>query len=274
MDPIKGPLVGVPQFVPINTHRVRARAIGTIASSTSGEARIVFNPCRMVANDVGAVRIWTNQGGGAIDQSKAQVTEAPGGLNSNVDYSAADFQAAGSIDVINNGDGIKARVVGAMLRVCNVSSVQTRGGVFTALHEPHHKTVETFTRSELASNTKSIIKPAGDGSYVSLLYRPVKPEEVEDWQISAWTVPGGTSLSTPSSAGDGTTLDAFPGYMVVDFKGEPSSSLHIEAYAIIEYAGETMTTLSRPIHLGGGKAADPKDMPKIGTDLARAEDSQ
>jgi len=268
MDPIKGPLVGVPQFVPIETHRVRARAIGTISCGTEGEARIVFNPCRMVANNVGAVRIWTNQGAGAIDQSKASTP-----LDANVDYTDSDFQSTGPTapNVINNGDGIKARVVGALLRVCNVSSVQTRGGVFTALHEPHHKTVETFTRSELASNTKSIIKPAGDGSYVSLLYRPVKPEEVEDWQISAWTIPGGISTSSTSVVGDGTTLDAYPGYMVVDFKGEANTSLHIEAYAIVEYAGESMTTLSRPIHLGGGKAADPKDMPAIGTDLARAE---
>lgn len=271
MDPIKGPLVGVPQFVPIDTHRVRARAIGTI-STTTGDARIVFNPCRMVAKDVGAVRIWTNQGSGVIDQSLLESNESP--LESNVDYVHNDFQATADPAVINNGDGIKARVVGALLRVCNVSSVQTRGGVFTALHEPHHKTVETFTRSELASNTKSIIKPAGDGSYVSLLYRPVKPEEVEDWQINAKTVPGGISSGATTTHGDGTAIDAFPGYMVVDFKGEQNSSLHIEAYAIVEYAGESLTTLSRPIHLGGGKAADPKDMPKVGTDLARMEDDQ
>ena len=269
MDPIKGPLVGVPQFVPINTHRVRARAIGTFQTGTQGEARIVFNPCRMVANNTAPVRVWTNQGDGVINQSLGSA----GVAHSNVDYASTDFQAGSSAtpNTITNGDGIKARVVGALMRVCNVSSVQTRGGVFTALHEPHHKTVETFTRTELASNTKSIIKPAGDGSYVTLLYRPVKPEEVEDWQISAWTVPGGIHSTATSTVGDGTTLDAWPGYMVVDFKGGPSTSLHVEAYAIIEYAGETLTTLSRPIHLGGGKAADPKDMPAIGTDLARAE---
>ena len=269
MDPIRGPLVGVPQFVPIDTHRVRARAIGTI-STTTGDARIVFNPCRMVANDGGPIRIWTNQGGAALDQLQPQVVPL---AQSNVDYNAAQFQATSSTNpgVINNGDGIKARVVGALLRVCNVSAVQTRGGVFTALHEPHHKTVETFSRNDLASNTKSIIKPAGDGSYVSLLYRPVKPEEVEDWQISPFTVPGGIHSHLPTIAGDGTAIDAYPGYMVVDYKGEANTTLHIEAYAIVEYAGESLTTLSRPIHLGGGKAADPKDMPAVGTDLARAE---
>jgi hypothetical protein len=269
MDPIKGPLVGVPQFVPIDTHRVRARAIGTF-DTTTGDARIVFNPCRMVANNTGAVRVWTNQGADIINQGAAQEPQ----LDSNVDYNSNDFQATDALNptVINNGDGVKARVVGAMLRVCNVSSVQTRGGVFTALHEPHHKTVETFTRNELASNTKSIIKPAGDGSFVSLLYRPVKPEEVEDWQICAWTTPGGihaTSLAQNSQ--DGTTLDAYPGYMVVDFKGEQNSTLHVEAYAIIEYAGETVQTLSRPIHLGGGKAASPSDGPRIASDASQAE---
>jgi hypothetical protein len=268
-DPINGPLVGVPQFVPIETHRVRARAIGTMTTGTEGEARICFNPCRMVANDSYPVLMWKNQGGAAIDQAKAREPD----LISNVPYSSLDFQSTNSQtpSTINNGDGIKARVVGAMLRVCNVSAVQTRGGVFTALHEPHHKTVDTFTRSELAGNSKSIIKPAGDGSYVSLLYRPVKPEEVEDWQINAFVVPGNVHAYSTSIAGDGTTLDDYPGYMVVDFKGEGNTTLHVEAYAIIEYAGESLTTLSRPIHLGGGKKADPKDMPAIGTDLKKLE---
>merc|ERR1719199_2159741 len=49
-DPKDGPLVGVPQFVPIDTHRVRARAIGVVGA-TNGSCRIFFNPCRMVANN-------------------------------------------------------------------------------------------------------------------------------------------------------------------------------------------------------------------------------
>merc|ERR1712216_439196 len=170
LDPKDGPLVGVPQFVPIDTHRVRTRAIGVI-NSTGGSARIFFNPCRMVANNSSAVKVWAYGGtkwtGAISDNDTTNET-----FHSNAPYANTDFQStsAATPTTINNGDGVKARVVGAMIRVCNVSSVQTRGGVFTALHEPHHKTLEDFDLSDMSKNTKSIIRPAGDGGYISLLY--------------------------------------------------------------------------------------------------------
>jgi len=272
MDPKDGPLVGVPQFVPIDTHRVRARAIGTIQTGDSGSARIFFNPCRMTSNNETEgvpVQYWTNAGTGAV-------TDASGALrfSSNVTYSQSDFQDTDNTGTIDNGDGIKARVVGAMIRVCNVSAVQTRGGVFTALHEPHHKTLETFTLDELSKNSKSIIRPAGDGGYVSLLYRPVKPEEVEEWQIGPFVVPGQIASGYHSNAQDGTVNDAYPGYMAIDFQGAAGTTLHVEAYAILEYAGETMSTLSRPIHIGGGRAASPGDGAKGAADAANKEQLQ
>ena len=273
LDPKDGPLVGVPQFVPIDTHRVRARAIGTV-TTTNGAARIFFNPCRMVANDAKAIRVFTNANVGATDDASSNIS-----FSSNVSYARSNFQAPANTapSAITNGDGVKARVVAAMIRVCNVSSVQTRGGVFTALHEPHHKTLETFTLDDLSKNTKSVIRPAGDGGYVSLLYRPVKPEEVEDWQINADAVPGQVALnSTSGSVFDGTVQDAYPGYMCIDFQGSPTdaATLHIEAYAIVEYAGEALTTLVRPIHLGGGKAATPGDAAKGAADAGKKEEQQ
>ncbi len=275
LDPKDGPLVGVPQFVPIDTHRVRARAIGSVTTST-GKARIFFNPARMVAKSgpgsAQPIRVWTNAGTGAVDDSVNDGVNDVG-FSSNVSHLPADFQDPNSTGGITNGDGIKARVVGAMIRVCNVSAVQTRGGVFTALHEPHHKTLEDFTLDELASNSKSIIRPAGDGGYVSLLYRPVKPEEVEDWQLSPTGLPGQVHTGGPGAL-DGTVQDAYPGYMAIDFQGAANTTLHIEAYAIVEYAGETMTTLSRPIHLGGGSAAKPSDVPPSTRDAGNREQQQ
>ena len=269
MDPKDGPLVGVPQFVPIDTHRVRSRAIGTLTSA-SGSTRIFFNPARMVANNTYPIRYWENTGSGAVDDSTTSTR-----INANVSYSATDFLAPTNSGAITNGDGIKARVVGAMIRVCNVSAVQTRGGVFTALHEPHHKTLETFALADLSNNTASIIRPAGDGGYISLLYRPVKPEEVEDWQTCAFMLPG----QVQSIAGDAdplgaTVQDAYPGYMAIDFQGAANTTLHVEAYAIVEYAGESLTTLSRPVHLGGGKSAAPKDVPPSTVDAKKKEQAQ
>merc|ERR1712205_233184 len=273
MDPKDGPLVGVPQFVPIDTHRVRTRAIGVV-NSTSGSARIFFNPARMVANNSSAIKVWNHTGtvkwtGVTNDASGDSLT-----FSSNAPYDASEFQNTNlsTPDAINNGDGVKARVVGAMIRVCNVSSVQTRGGVFTALHEPHHKTLEDFDLSALSKNSKSIIRPAGDGGYISLLYRPVKPEEVEEWQINAEVVPGRKSVTT--GALDGTSMDAYPGYMAIDFQGEQNTTLHVEAYAIIEYAGETVTTLSRPIGAGGGKPATPDDARRGAKDADKTEQAQ
>jgi len=102
-----------------------------------------------------------------------------------------------------------------------------------------------------------------------LLYRPVKPEEVEEWQTSPYMLPGQVSVVT--GAEDGTVNDAYPGYMAIDFQGAAGTTLHVEAYAIIEYAGETMTTLSRPIHIGGGRAAKPSDGPAAARDAANRE---
>jgi len=165
-----------------------------------------------------------------------------------------------------------------MIRVCNVSAVQTRGGVFTALHEPHHKTLEDFDLAQLSSNSKSIIRPAGDGGFITLLYRPVKPEEVEEWQISPLGLPGQGSYNgaqaTHNDALDGTASDAYPGYMCIDFQGSAQTTLHVEAYAIVEYAGEAVTTLVRAIGVGGGKPATPEDARKGAKDAANREQLQ
>ena len=277
LDPMTGPLVGVPQFVPIDTHRERVRAIGTIQTGTSNSARIAFNPCRMVAGDVNS--IWYN----TTSLTGTMGTNNLVGFRSNARQQKADFLATqgdtwsatlAQTTTIDNGDGVKARVVGAMIRVCNVSSVQSRGGVFTALHEPHHKTLEGFDLAALSSNSKSIIRPAGDGGYISLLYRPVKPEEVEDWQISPLAVPGQAAFNSGEANLDGTASDAFPGYMAIDFQGEPNTTLHVEAYAIVEYAGESLTTLVRPPGVGGGKVASPDDARKGAKDAGSKEDQQ
>jgi len=274
LDPKDGPLVGVPQFVPIDTHRVRARSIGTVQTgATNGHARIFFNPCRMVADSGGSdapIRVWTNAGTGACNDSST----AAESFKSNVRHSSADFQDTTHNGIINNPDGVKARVVAAMIRVCNVSASQARGGVFTALHEPHHKSLENFTLDDLSNSSKSIIRPAGDGGYVSLLYRPVKPEEVEEWQTSSRHLPGQAMITSDTDVQDGSTVDSYPGYMAIDYQGEHATTLHVEAYAIIEYAGESMTTLSRPIHIGGGRAASPGDGAKGATDAANKEQLQ
>lgn len=268
MDPIKGPLVGIPSFVPIESHRERVRAVGDF-TITNDSCRIYFNPRRMVAKNLGGLAPILVK-----DPAAASETTAGYNFSSNAQYSETEFQmtttAQFNSNSIDNGDGIRARVVGALLRVCNTSSANTRSGVFTALHERHHKTLEGFTPGQLASETDAIIKPAADGSYINLLYRPVKPEEIEDWQPSPLGYAGEKSVYSDESF-DGTLIDQFPGFMVIDYKGTPGQSFHVEAYAIVEYVGESLSTLSRPTHHGGGKPAEPKDTPFIVTDAKKKE---
>lgn len=281
MDPIKGPLVGIPSFVPIDSHRARVRAVGDF-ESTGSVTRVYFNPRRMISK--GAPDGETNaqlfspivvkSGGPSTAVGDNTITSFTG-IDSNASYTPSDFQITTYSDyasnIMSNGDGIRGRVVGALIRVCNTSSANTRSGVFTALHERHHKTLETFTSSEIASETDAIIKPAADGSYINLLYRPVKPEEIEDWQRSPLGYSGEVSQYDGATNVDGTIVDQYPGFMCIEYNGSIGQMLHIEAYAIVEYVGESLSTLSRPSHLGGGKKAEVSDTPMTANDAKKKE---
>ena len=272
LNPRTGPLVGVPQFVPIATHVVRTRAIGDFQSH-GGKFSLLFNPMAMVANDRRAIQVF--QGNGAVldlatDADDPQPPTAEFDLDpesdnfnggqcmyafkSNVDYGAAQF--AGSGDVAS--EGLKARVVGAVIRLCNTSNSHLRDGVFTALHDRHHHSLEDSTTTKMAAQNNSIIKPAGDGSWIGLLYRAVRPQEIEDWQTEAGILPG-DKLAGGDQTGDGDYDDMNPGYMRINWTGSGSSiddnqSFHVEAYAIVEYAGESVTTLVKHTNKGSGAA--------------------
>lgn len=246
MNPKTGPLVGVPQFVPINSHCVRARCISTYTTS-GGEASIFFNPMAMVANDLvgfggtsadgGAVKVFATSG--AVTDSAPALS-----VQSNVDYTLSDF---------TNGE-MKARVVGAMIRVCNVTADQYRDGVFTALHEMHHHAIEDWTLADMSKQQNAVITPAMGGKWVSLHYRPTRQEEIEEW-ITTPGVLGNDILAQNGDANDGNYNDKDPGYMRINWKGGANSqTFQIEAYAIIEYVGERVTTLARPQHTGASGA--------------------
>ena len=260
LNPRTGPLVGVPQFVPIATHVVRTRAIGDF-HARGGSFSLLFNPMSMVANDQKAIQVFKGAVavGDVPDSTEAPSTEAEfqavpaDGLTyafkSNVDYDASAFE----------NEGLKARVVGAVVRVCNTSNSHLRDGVFTCLHERHHHSLEDETTTTMAAQNNSIIKPAGDGSWVGLLYRAVRPQEIEEWQTAPGVLAG--DIRTASGNDDGAINDMNPGYMRINWTGSGAAddaglgqSFHVEAYAIIEYAGESVTTLVRHTNKGAGSA--------------------
>merc|ERR1712159_465604 len=241
-----------------------------------------LNPVRMVAGDVYPIRCWSvprassHTAGdgrvmpiGSIDDSTSTMTG--GAINSNAQHLAADFQNnAITSDTVDNHDGVRARVVGCMFKVTCTTNAQSADGNFIALHEKHHKTLEDFSTSDLAKQSNSIVKRCGSGTSVTLLYRPVKPEEVDSWQNSAWKLMGNDHAATDTLAADGTLQDAFPGYMRIHWRGTASSATFlIEAHAIVEYVGESVTTLSRPI--GGRNPAKPADVRPISDQAMQTE---
>ena len=261
MNPKDGPLVGVPQFVPIKSHVARVRSILTHTMAGTG-CSVFFNPMGMVASDFKAIQVYQNDNGDAVTDSAIADTDVNRYGTSNASYDSADFSGA---------NDLKARVVGAMIRVCNTSNAQVRDGVFTALHEPHHHTLEDATTQLLTKRSESIILPANAGQWISLKYRTVRPEEVDEWQH----VPGrleSDTLIVNGQANDGSYNDMSPGYMRIDLKGCSSSgqTLQIEAYAIVEYVGETVQALVRHT----GISAKPAQIPHVNRALIVQEAAQ
>lgn len=281
LDPKKGPLVGVPQFVPIDTHRARVKAVASVTTTTN-TLDAFLNPVRMVANDTAAIRVWdtpraaehTATDGrvlpvGSIADSGSRMLN--GDISSNAQHASTEFQVSTQQgNIVDNHDGVRARVVGCVFKVTCTTNAQSADGNFIALHEKHHKTLEDFAPQDLAKQSNAIVKRCGSGSSVTLLYRPVKPEEVDTWQTSAWKLLGETNRWADNDGADGTLTDAYPGYMRIHWRGTaPSATFLIEADAIVEYVGEGVTTLARPI--GGRNPAQPAHVRPI---VVAAEDSE
>ena len=257
MNPKTGPLVGIPTFIPIQTQRQRVRAVGSV-STTTGDLTVNVNPRRMVANDSGAVRYRTADGGTDADWLASAVIE------NNAEHGTADF---------GNGSDLKARVVALQVTVKNVSSLNNRNGMFYALQERHHHNLAGRNSSSASSDAHCKIQSATDGD-ITLLYRPVQPREVEEWQLNASHYPdeGPPGFDIAIDAGP---LDTWPGFMGVWWKGSNgvAQNFFIEVDAIIEYAGETKDLLSSDPHTGapGATAAQPRDIPIIVSQVQQAE---
>lgn len=255
MNPKTGPLVGIPSFIPIQTQRQRVRAVASL-STTTGSVTINVNTRRFVANNAGGVRWLTTDGGSDSDWfSDANV------VNNNAEHSSSDF---------GDGSDLKARVVALQFTVKNVSSLNNRNGMFYALQERHHHNLAGKTSSDVSSDAHCKIQSATDGD-VTLLYRPVQPREVEDWQYNHTAYPD----ELPGTGTDGGPLDSFPGFMSVYWKGSTgvAQNFFVEVDAIVEYAGETKDLLSSDPHSGapGATAAQPRDIPHVVNQVQMAE---
>ena len=124
----------------------------------------------------------------------------------------------------------------------------------------------------MAVQDNAIVKSCSSGSAVSLLYRPVKPEEVDEFQLSGYRLNGHVFATTGAS--DGALFDGKPGYMAVEWSGTGEQAFWVESHAIVEYAGEIVTTLAKPPHYGASNKADPNDLPIAGQHAENVEQQQ
>lgn len=254
MNPKSGPLVGIPTFVPLETQRQRVRAVQSIGT-TNGNLTINVNPRRFCVNNGSAVK-WS-----ALDGMTDAEMPSANDIPTNAEHVIADF---------GNGSDLKARIVALQITVKNVSSLNDRNGMFYALQERHHHNLAGRNSASFASDDACVIQSATDGD-VTLLYRPVQPREVEEWQTTYNAYPGETSSTT-----DDGPLDVFPGFMSVIWKGSPTTpqSFFVEVDAIVEYAGETKDMVSSDPHSGapsGCTPAQPRDIPHVVKEVEMAE---
>lgn len=251
LDPKNGPLVGIPTFVPLKTQRQRIRAIGTV-STTNGSLTVNLNPRCLGVSNGGAVK-WVS-----LDGASDGNWNVANQILSNAEHITGDFTGYGS--------DLKCRTVAASITVTNTSSLNNRNGVFYGLQERHHHNLADMTAS-LAGNDASCKIAPGDKS-MTLLYRPVQPREVEDWQHDGVKYPD----EVTNTGSDGGPLDVSPGFMGIWWKGESGQqTFFVEVNAIVEYAGETKDNVASDPHAGTPSPmipAEPKDIPHI---VAEAE---
>lgn len=246
LNPITGPLVGVPTTVPVQTFVTRVKC-SMIVTSATGLMTASLQPVFMLSSDgsggytssagyvassVGPL-VATNT---ATAHNPVSGVTAIGSAVANAPYASSDFAAKSTTS------NIRGRVVSAMMRVCNTSAPNDRNGTYTCYVDPGHNTVQGLTSSDVAKNSKSVRYPASSEGWHSVMYHPVDPDEVEGWVLDPYLGPStnakvGTWAQT--GANDGTPFDLSPGYMGVWWNGDATKSqtFLVEAYAIVEYIG-------------------------------------
>jgi hypothetical protein len=264
LNPMTGPLVGVPTTIPIDTHRVRIKVSGQI-TTTTGNLTILANPVHALCNDAltnidvsGTTQLFgaiNYKAGGKIDGNDAYFSY----ITSNSPYSKSQFAG------YTNSSSVRARVVGATLRICNVSNGNTRNGVFTLLHDTQHNTLQDKFASDAAKDQKAVQFNAGTQDWHNLTYHPTMPEEVDGW---VWDpkagYQGGVTTGAYRGGGigigaplDGTPQDTFPGYMGVWWNGDTASqTFQVEMYVIGEYVGSLVAPLQRDIGADSSMQSD------------------
>lgn len=240
LNPISGPLVGVPTVVPIDTFRCRVKASANVTFTANGV--IIANPFfALCNNNVPITGLGATTIAGAFSYTQGLAIGGPPLLVptnafSNAPYAREDFAAINS-----TGKNIRGRVVSACLRVCNTSTESTKNGVLTVLTDPEHRTLENVTADGVKNENKTRVYLAGTENWITTLYHPVLPEEVDGWVSNPAAGPAAGVTINAYNEGDlnnANSTDTFPGFMGIWWNGSGSQSFRVEMYVIAEYIGD------------------------------------
>lgn len=254
LDPIGGPMVGVPTTVPVQTFVTRVKASATI-TVTTGALALCCQPTYMLSKNGpgrtdGASEVATSNVGGFSGELAASFGTGTVGLAgfSNAPYSASDFIRVAAV----GASSVRGRVVSCLFRICNTSAANTRNGTFTTYVDPAHNTLQGVTAATAASSNGGVRYPASTTDWHSILYHPVDPDEVEGWVVDpkvgpAFGVKHGSYVTGSGATVDGGTGDNFPGYMGIWWNGDSTvpQTFLVEAYAIVEYIGSAVQPMLR-----------------------------
>jgi len=244
LNPISGPLVGVPTSVPIDTHRARLKATTTV-TVTGGAITVIANPVFGLCSDSFLSDPATTNVG-AINYASATSLSVSGGVVvTNSQYTRSQFAG------LTTSSSVRGRVVAACMRICNVSAANTRNGVFTLFTDPQHNTLQGKTSTNVSSDQKATQYNASTADWHTVTYHPVEPDEVDSW---VWDPARGpqagvkTGAYVSPNAADASSADNFPGYMGIWWNGDSvSQTFQIELYIIAEYVGSLVQPLIRDI---------------------------
>lgn len=209
-DPFSGATACVPTLTNFPTMKHSCRVRGTFITGTAGVGYVTFSPGRAMYNDtVGAF---------ATDGTFAGTTVTNGAGGGTIAYNTNSTYSS-----VMSSNQIKARVVGAGLRVRNVTALLNRGGGLCAAETLNHVNTTGFDYSTLLAMDTADTLDGTLGTWQSVVWHPQDEDEFDYYSAAALT-PTDMSFYTLAficNAPSAATVQTyeFEGYVAFEAKG-------------------------------------------------------
>ena len=161
-DPVHGEVCGVPTLVGTKTRKVRVRATAVVESN-GNSCKLLCMPHAGMASDVDVVRVAPGDG--------TVVGNGGVSIRTNAEHINSEFL-----------DGeVKGRLVAAKLCVSNISSQSN--GVLYAACDQNRVDISGYEPVDIVTSIKegNMVVASAQDEKVTVLYKPSKPEEIDEW---------------------------------------------------------------------------------------------